>query len=699
VPALDIDVHGVRPCTGRQLGVTLTDLGADVAVWADGAERVELCLFDAEGEELRIELPGRDGPIFHGYIPGLRAGVRYGYRVDGPWDPTHGLRWNAAKLLVDPYARAISGRPLIGPELFGYTPGDVNQRSDLDSAPAMPKAVTVGSWFDWSDETRPHTPMSDTVIYEAHVKGMTALHPDVPEHQRGTYAGMAHPSVIAHLKQLGVTAVQLLPVQHHVSEDHLLRKGLTNYWGYSTLGFFAPHASYSSSGDLGGQIDEFKAMVKALHNAGLEVILDVVYNHTPEGNEYGPTLSFKGLSNPAYYRLRDGGRHYANDTGTGNTVNVYHPQVLRLIMDSMRYWVSDMHVDGFRFDLATSLVRTDHDVDTRGPFLQAISQDPVLRHVKLIAEPWDVGAGGYRLGQFPRPWVEWNDRYRDTVRDFWRGHTRASDLAWRLCGSADLFDHDHRGPDASLNFVTAHDGFTLHDLVTYEQRHNDLNGEDNRDGHPDNRSWNCGVEGETTNRTITRLRRRQQRNMLATLLLSAGTPMIASGDEISRTQRGNNNAYCQDNEISWLDWDLDDERRDLRDFVAALSQIRRETPALRRSGFFGSEHEHAIVPELAWFGADGTLIDGAGWNTGAFSTVGMFVRGSEASGPGAPLLVVLHAGNAAVAFRLPGAPFAKAWEVLLDTSDVRRRPIGWRGEADVVLPLQPHSAVILRAAD
>jgi glycogen operon protein len=679
------------------LGVTLTDEGADVAVWADGADSVELCLFDASGEELRIALPGQDGPIFHGYIPGLREGIRYGFRAHGPWDPNRGLRWNPNKLLVDPYARAISGQPLVGPELFGYAIGDVNHRSELDSAASMPKAVTFRSRFDWSGEHRPETPLADSVIYEAHVKGISATHPDVPEHQRGTYAGLAHPAVIEHLKSIGATAVQLMPVHHFVSEDHLTRKGLSNYWGYSSLGFFAPHAGFSASGDLGGQVDEFKVMVKALHAAGLEVFLDVVYNHTPEGNEYGPTFSFKGLSNPTYYRLRDGGRHYANDTGTGNTVNVYHPHVLRLVMDSMRYWVSEMHVDGFRFDLASTLLRTDHDVDTRGPFLQAVSQDPVLRKTKLMAEPWDVGAGGYRLGQFPRPWGEWNDRYRDTVRDFWRGHTRASDLAWRLCGSADLFDHDHRGPDASINFITAHDGFTLRDLVTYEQRHNDQNGEDNRDGHPDNRSWNCGVEGETTNRTITRLRRRQQRNLLTTLLLSAGTPLVSGGDEIARTQRGNNNAYCQDNEISWHNWNLDAEESELRDFVAALTRIRRETPALRRIKFFGADHENALVPELAWFGADGTLIDGAGWNTGAFSTVGMFVRGDEDAGPGASLLVVLHAGNAAVAFTLPGAPFGKSWEALVDTSDVRRRPVGWRGEADVVLPLQPHSAVVLRA--
>jgi glycogen operon protein len=681
-----------------RLGVTLTEQGADVAVFADGAERVELCLFDSSGEELRIELPGQTGPVFHGYIPRLRDGVRYGFRAHGPWDPNRGLRWNSNKLLVDPYARAISGSPLVGPELFGYTLGDVNARSELDSAASMPKSVTYRSTFDWTGEARPNTPLADAVIYEGHVKGLTATHPDVPELQRGTYAGMAHPSVIAHLLDLGVTAIQLMPIHHFATEDHLLRKGLSNYWGYSTLGFFAPHAGFSSSGDLGGQVDEFKAMVKALHNAGLEVLLDVVYNHTPEGNEYGPTFSFKGLSNPTYYRLRDGGRHYANDTGTGNTVNVYNPNVLRLVMDSMRYWVNEMHVDGFRFDLASSMLRTDHDVDVRGPFLQAVSQDPVLRKVKLVAEPWDIGAGGYRLGQFPRPWGEWNDRYRDTVRDFWRGHTRASDLAWRLCGSADLFDHDHRGPDASVNFITAHDGFTLRDLVTYEQRHNDANGEENRDGHPDNRSWNCGLEGETTNRTITRLRRRQQRNLLTTLLLSAGTPLISGGDEISRTQRGNNNAYCQDNEISWHDWNLGDEERDLRSFVATLTRIRRETPALRRREFFGSDIDGSLVPELAWFGADGTLIDGAGWQTGAFSTVGMFVRGTEDTGAGASLLTVLHAGNASVAFRLPGAPFAKAWEVLVDTSDVRRRPVGWHGEADVVLPLQPHSAVVLRAA-
>ena len=546
-----------RPWPGRwqPLGATYDGEGTNFALWSSGAEGVDLCLFADDGTEERIRLEDSTFHTWHGYIPGVGPGQRYGFRVYGPWDPKCGARWNPYKLLVDPYARAIDGAYTPHPAIFGHVDGDDLRRNEQDSAPYVPKSVVAHDDFDWAEVERPRVSWANTVIYEMHVRGFTMRHPGVPDHLRGTYAGLAHPAAIEHLTNLGVTAIELLPTHHFVDEPHLVRRGLRNYWGYNSLGYFAPHAAYGSAGTRGEQVTEFKQMVRALHAAGIEVILDVVYNHTAEGDHLGPTLSFRGIDNTAYYRLRDGGRHYADYTGTGNTLNVQQPQVLRLITDSLRYWVTAMHVDGFRFDLAAALARSMHDVDKLSAFLTVIQQDPVLSRVKLIAEPWDVGEGGYQVGEFPPLWTEWNDRYRDAVRDFWRMRAPGlRELASRLAGSSDLYEDDGRRPYASINFVTAHDGFTLRDLVSYERKHNEANGEENRDGNNDNRSWNCGGEGETTDPAVVSLRVRQAKNMLLTLLTSTGVPMLVAGDEMGRTQRGNNNAYCQDNDISWLDW-------------------------------------------------------------------------------------------------------------------------------------------------
>ncbi|WRZ95924.1 glycogen debranching protein GlgX [Streptomyces sp. NBC_01007] len=659
--------------------------GTNFALWAGGAEAVDLCLFDEEGAETRVPLTELTHEIWHGFVPGVYPGRRYGFRVHGRWDPWTGARWNPAKLLLDPYARAVDGDFSLPPEVYGHVRDWPQQqvadtvRDDRDSAPFVPKGVVVQDDDDWSDDHRPKTPWADSVIYELHVRGFTRLHPGIPEDLRGTYAGLAHPAAIEHLVNLGVTAVELLPVHQFAHEDHLLRRGLKNYWGYNSIGYFAPHAGYAASGTTGGQVGEFKRMVRALHAAGIEVILDVVYNHTAEAGELGPTLSLRGIDNRGYYRLQSDARRYTDYTGCGNTLHVVQPQVLRLITDSLRYWVTEMGVDGFRFDLAAALARSMHDVDMLSPFLAVIAQDPVLRRVKLIAEPWDVGSGGYQVGAFPPLWTEWNDRYRDAVRDFWRGALPdVRDLGYRLSGSSDLYAWGGRRPYASVNFVTAHDGFTLRDLVSYERKHNEANGEGNRDGTDDNRAWNGGAEGESDDERVQALRRRQLRNLLTTLLLSTGVPMLVAGDEFGRTQRGNNNAYCQDNEISWVDWSrLDDPGwRALFELTSRLIALRHEHPVLRRRAFFsGRAHSADGLRDLAWFTARGTEMTERDWYAPA-ATLGMYLSGRDIPGRDArgdmvvddSFLAVLHAGDRPASFDLPGAPWAARYEVVVDTS-------------------------------
>ncbi|WP_371126358.1 MULTISPECIES: glycogen debranching protein GlgX [unclassified Streptomyces] len=659
--------------------------GTNFALWAAGAEAVELCLFDEEGGETRLPLTELTHEVWHGFVPGVRPGQRYGYRVHGRWDPWTGARWNAAKLLLDPYARAVDGSFTLPAEVYGHVRDWPQQhvadtvRDERDSAPFVPKGVVVHDDDDWAEDRRPKTPWADSVIYELHVRGFTKLHPGIPEELRGTYAGLAHPAAIGHLRRLGVTAVELLPVHQFAHEDHLLRRGLHNYWGYNSIGYFAPHADYSASGTGGQQVGEFKRMVRALHDAGIEVILDVVYNHTAEASELGPMLSLRGIDNRGYYRLQSDARRYADYTGCGNTLHVVQPHVLRLITDSLRYWVTEMGVDGFRFDLAAALARSMHDVDMLSPFLAVIAQDPVLRRVKLIAEPWDVGNGGYQVGAFPPLWTEWNDRYRDAVRDFWRGALPdVRDLGYRLTGSSDLYAWGGRRPYASVNFITAHDGFTLRDLVSYEQKHNEANGEGNRDGTSDNRAWNCGAEGGTDDPGINALRRRQLRNLITTLLLSTGVPMLVAGDEMGRTQGGNNNAYCQDNEVSWLDWSLLDQPqwRELTELTARLLTLRHTHPVLRRRAFFSGRAQAADgLRDLAWFTRQGKEMTETDWYAPA-ATVGLYLSGRDIPGRDArgeqvtddSFLAILHAADRPIGFRLPGPPWAQAYELVLDTS-------------------------------
>ena len=634
------------------LGVRIgPDGSANVALWAEGADRVEFCVFDDSGEH-RIELPDRLHHIFHGRIAGIGNGTRYGFRVHGPWDPERGKRWNPSKLLIDPYARAIEGELVLDPASFDYDARDPNRRDERDSAPYVPKSVAVEDAFEWGADTLPQTPWHDTVIYETHVRGLTMTHPQVPEHQRGTYAGVAHPAVIEHLLSLGVTTIELLPVHHFVSEVHLLRNGLRNYWGYNSIGFFAPHARYSSTGGSGGQVQEFKTMVRDLHAAGLEVVIDVVYNHTAEGGADGPTLSFRGIGNDDYYLLADDGRSYVDYTGCGNTLDASHPHVLQMILDSLRYWATDMHVDGFRFDLTPTLARSLHEVDMLGNFMSAIQQDPVLRRLKLIAEPWDIGPGGYHVGGFPVLWAEWNDRFRDTVRSFWRGTSGVADLGWRLSGSADLYAPEGKRPFSSINFVTAHDGFTLRDLVTYEHKHNDANLEDNRDGTDHNLSSNYGHEGETADPAINHVRRRQMRNLLTTCVLSSGVPMISGGDEFGRTQRGNNNAYCQDNEISWYDWDWEAWQHELVDFTRQLIALRRSHPAFRRRHFFeGSDREG--TKDVTWWHPDARELHDGDWSDPETKCLGMIVSDDAVTSSSAMFLLALNAHDHAVDVGLP----------------------------------------------
>ncbi|MFD8955077.1 glycogen debranching protein GlgX [Streptomyces xanthophaeus] len=662
--------------------------GTNFALWAQGAESVEVCLLDADGAETRCTLTELTHEIWHGFVPGVRPGQRYGFRVHGRWDPWTGARFNPAKLLLDPYARAVDGEFALPPEVYGHVRDWPQQyiadtvRDDRDSAPHVPKGVVVHDDDDWADDVRPKTPWADSVIYELHVRGFTMRHPGIPPELRGTYAGLAHPAAVEHLVKLGVTAVELLPVHQFAHEDHLLRRGLRNYWGYNSVGYFAPHAAYSASGTAGQQVGEFKRMVKELHAAGIEVILDVVYNHTAESGELGPTLSLRGIDNRGYYRLQSDQRRYSDYTGCGNTLHAGRPHVLRLITDSLRYWVTEMGVDGFRFDLAAALARSMHDVDMLSPFLAVIAQDPVLRRVKLIAEPWDVGSGGYQVGAFPPLWTEWNDRYRDAVRDFWRGALPdVRDLGYRLSGSSDLYAWGGRRPYASVNFVTAHDGFTLRDLVSYERKHNEANGEEGRDGTNDNRSWNCGVEGEPPDGTdprVAALRRRQLRNLLTTLLLSTGVPMLVAGDEFGRTQGGNNNAYCQDNETGWVDWSLleDPAWAELFALTARLVKLRHEHPVLRRRAFFSGRAQGADgLRDLAWFTPAGAEMTERDWYAPT-AALGLYLSGRDIPGRDErgrqvtddSFLALLHAGDRPAEWVLPGAPWAARYELVLDTS-------------------------------
>jgi isoamylase len=662
------------------LGATYDGSGTNFALFSEVAERVELCLFDAEGTETRLVLPEVDGFVWHGFVPSVEPGQRYGYRVYGPYDPAAGHRCNPNKLVLDPYAKAIDGSFTWGQPLFGYTFGDPDSRNDDDSAASMPKAVVINPYFDWGVDHPPRHEYADTVIYEAHVKGLTETHPDIPEQIRGTYAAVAHPAIIEHLKSLGVTAIELMPVHHFVDDSTLQDKGLSNYWGYNTIGFLAPDPRYSSSATPGGHVQEFKAMVRALHEANIEVILDVVYNHTAEGNHLGPTLSMRGIDNAAYYRLVDDDKQYYLDyTGTGNSLNVGHPHSLQLIMDSLRYWVLDMHVDGFRFDLAATLAREFYDVDRLSAFFELVQQDPTVSQVKLIAEPWDVGPGGYQVGNFPPLWTEWNGKYRDTVRDYWRGEPATLDeFASRLTGSSDLYEQTGRRPFASINFVTAHDGFTLRDLVSYNEKHNEANGEDNRDGESNNKSWNCGAEGPTTDPAITALRARQQRNFLTTLLLSQGVPMISHGDELGRTQRGNNNVYCQDNDVSWIDWATADS--DLMEFTRTVSALRAAHPVFRRRRFFDGRTVRQAgapsVPDIAWFAPDGSDMSAEDWETGYAKSVAVYlnghgipdldVRGQQVVDDS--FLLCFNAHYEPIEFVLPPKDFAGEWTPVISTA-------------------------------
>ena len=660
------------------LGAAYDGSGTNFALFSEVAEKVELALIADDGSEQLIALTEVDDFVWHGYLPGVGPGQRYGYRVHGPYQPEQGHRCNPAKLVLDPYAKAVDGQPDTDPALFGYRFDRPEERNTADSLGHTMLSVVVDTFFDWGDDAAPDRPYHETVIYEAHVRGLTRTHPALPEEIRGTYAGLGHPAVIEHLTSLGVTAVELMPVHQFTQDGFLKERGLSNYWGYSTIGFFAPHNGYSSTGTGGRQVAEFKSMVKALHAAGIEVILDVVFNHTAEGSELGPTLCFRGIDNAAYYRLVDGDpAHYYDTTGTGNSLLMRHPAVLQLIMDSLRYWVQEMHVDGFRFDLAATLARQFHEVDRLSAFFDLVQQDPVISRVKLIAEPWDLGEGGYQVGNFPPLWTEWNGRFRDTVRDFWRGEEATQpEFASRLTGSSDLYQHDRRRPLASINFVTAHDGFTLRDLVSYNGKHNDANGEGGRDGESDNRSWNCGAEGDTDDPAVLALRARQQRNLLTTLLLSQGVPMIAHGDECGRTQRGNNNAYCQDNELSWVDWSFDAAQRELLDFTRGLVRLRRDHPVLRRRRFFKGAGSRDGLGDLTWFRPDGNPMQDSNWDWDEARAVAVFLNGEAISEPGPTgerivddsFLVLLNGHYEPLEFSLPGLRYGTVWTVAVDTA-------------------------------
>ena len=652
------------------LGASYDGIGTNFTLFSEVAERVELCLFDESGSaEERLDMTEVDGYVWHCFLPGIGHGQRYGYRVHGPHDPENGLRCNPSKVLLDPYATAIDGEVRWDPAVYGYPlGGDDRKRYDADSSPFVPRAVVTNPWFEWGDDRQLRIPWHETVVYEAHVKGLTMRHPEVPDDLKGTYAGMAHPAVIEHLQRLGVTAVELMPVHHFVHDQHLVEHGLRNYWGYNSIGFLAPHSDYSAWG-VEQVVSEFKYLVRTMHEAGIEVILDVVYNHTAEGNHLGPMLSLKGIDNPAYYLLADGGRYYFDTTGTGNTLNMRQPHVLQLIIDSLRYWVSEMHVDGFRFDLAASLARQFHQVDRLSAFFDLIQIDPVVSQVKLIAEPWDLGEGGYQVGNFPTLWSEWNGLYRDSVRDYWRGADQGlGDFAYRLTGSSDLYGRTGRRPHASVNFVTAHDGFTLTDLVSYDHKHNEANGEDNRDGAEDNRSWNSGAEGPTDDPEVTEIRGRRRRAMMATLLLSQGVPMLRHGDEFGHSQQGNNNAYCQDNELSWVDWENADE--DFMEFCAQLVAFRREHPVFTRRRFFEGEPiigSKSKLSDIGWFRADGVEMEDEDWETGFAKSLGVFLNGLALPDPDQrghrltddSFLLLFNGDHEDVSFVLPGGDWGK----------------------------------------
>ena len=700
----------VLPGKPFPLGATWDGTGVNFAVYSENATKVELCLYDnrSKQEIERIAIKESTAFTWHCYIPGLQPGQSYGYRVYGPWEPQKGHRFNPAKLLIDPYAQAISGaidwKQPIFPYKFGGDDADLNL-DDRDDGSGMPKSVVVNPYFDWEQDRSPRTPLSDSIIYELHVKGFSKLNEEIPELLRGTYAGLASPPAIRYLKNLGITAVELMPVHHFVDDSYLVDKGLRNYWGYNTLNYFSPDARYSSAGDTGAQVAEFKAMVKALHREGIEVILDVVYNHTAEGNHLGPMLSLKGIDNTVYYKLvPDNPRFYMDYTGTGNSLNVGHPQVLKLIMDSLRYWVTEMHVDGFRFDLASTLARELHDVDRLSAFFDIIHQDPIISQVKLIAEPWDVGDGGYQVGNFPVLWAEWNGKYRDTVRRYWKGDAGTlSDLGYRLTGSSDLYQNDGRKPYASINFVTAHDGFTLEDLVSYNEKHNEANGEDNKDGANDNDSWNMGAEGPTDDPEIIKSRERQKRNLLATLVLSQGVPMILGGDEIGRTQGGNNNAYCQDNEISWTDWKLDERKEKLLELTTKLIELRKTHPNLRRRKFFQDRVvHHSQLKDIAWYRTDGQEMTEEEWNAGWVKSLGVMFNGKTLdtiNEMGQPVeddsfLVLLNSSHEGVTYTLPTGPHEHGWEKVLDTNDLEQP---FKSEkCNGTLEVFPRSVVLLR---
>ncbi|MGC0333953.1 isoamylase [Streptomyces sp. SAI-170] len=687
------------------LGASYDGQGTNFALFSEVAERVELVLFDDTGNGRAVPLTEVDGFVWHGYLPGVGPGQRYGYRVHGPWHPSLGQRCNPAKLLLDPYATAVDGQIDNHPSLYERT---ASGPDPADSAGHTMLGVVTDPWFDWGEDRPPRRPYADSVIYEAHVKGLTRTHPDVPPELRGTYAGLAHPAIVDHLVSLGVTAVELMPVHQFVQDGVLRDRGLSNYWGYNTIGFFAPHNAYAARGTRGEQVAEFKSMVKELHAAGLEVILDVVYNHTAEGNEKGPTLSFRGIDNASYYRLVDGDwGHYYDTTGTGNSLLMRHPYVLQLIMDSLRYWVTEMHVDGFRFDLAATLARQFHEVDRLSAFFDLIQQDPVISRVKLIAEPWDVGEGGYQVGNFPPLWSEWNGRYRDTVRDFWRtGENTLGEFASRLTGSSDLYQHSRRRPRASVNFVTAHDGFTLRDLVSYNDKRNEANGEGNRDGESVNRSWNCGAEGESADPSVRELRGRMQRNFLATLLLSQGIPMLCHGDELGRTQRGNNNAYCQDNELSWIDWALTEEQGELLEFTRRLIELRAGHPVLRRRRFFRGEtltHAGQPLPDLVWLAPDAGEMTEGDWQRSDAHSVAVFLNGDAIAEPdpqGRPVvddsfLLLLNSYWEPVDFKLPDRTYGERWTALVDTADPQGVPDETEYKAGTIVPVGARSLALL----
>ena len=702
----------IWPGDAYPLGSKYDGAGTNFAIFSDIAEKVELCLIDDDGNEERINLEEVDNHTWHCYLPGVSHGQRYGYRVHGPYDPANGHRCDASKLLVDPYARAFDGEFDGHPSLFSYDitkPYDMYSRNTEDSLGHTMLSVVVNPFFDWVGEKPPNIPYHDTVIYEAHVKGMTMTHPEVPEDLRGTYAGMAHPEVIKYFKELGVTAVELMPVHQFLQDDRLRELGLRNYWGYNTFGFFAPHQDYAASTEVGGAVNEFKSMVRTFHEAGIEVILDVVYNHTAEGNHLGPTIAFRGIDNDSYYRLVDDSKaHYMDYTGTGNSLNVRDPHSLQMIMDSLRYWVEEMHVDGFRFDLASTLARELHDVDRLATFFDLVQQDPVVSRVKLIAEPWDVGEGGYQVGNFPTLWTEWNGKYRDTVRDFWRGEpSTLGEFASRLTGSSDLYAHNGRRPTASINFVTAHDGFTLNDLVSYNSKHNLANGEDDRDGESHNRSWNCGVEGPTDDPAINQLRDQQRRNFLTTLLLSQGTPMIAHGDEIARTQQGNNNVYCQDNELSWINWDFVDTNADLLEFTKRLIRIRKNHPVFRRRRFLAGDPFgfDAADRDIAWLVPSGRLMTQGDWEFAFGKSLMVYLNGRSIVEPDRrgqkveddSFLLMFNAHYDNIDFTIPGKQFGVSWKLIVDTTEAT----GYPAEAKHVpangsITVPARSIVILR---